>query len=118
LGEIDSDKGAVCEDDGSPDHDDNTTIEETIPTHGWKVNEPFQRVETMSKFEEVSWTRSVRCDGELRVGSTVVKSSANSPIKAWRLLMTNSILETIVDCSNEYGKLQVGTDFYNEITKG
>jgi hypothetical protein len=32
--------------------------------------------------------------------------------------MTNSILETIVDYSNEYGKLQVGTDFYHKITKG
>jgi hypothetical protein len=32
--------------------------------------------------------------------------------------MTNSILETIFDYSNEYSTLQIGADFYNEITSG
>jgi hypothetical protein len=118
IGENDSDNGVVNNDGNTTDQDDDSTVDDNQQTIGWKVNTPFYGVETRTKFEEVIHTRSVRGDGELRVGSIVMKSSANSPMMAWKLLMTNAILESIVDYSNEYGKLQVGTDFYNKITKG
>jgi hypothetical protein len=118
MGDNDSVDGIICSDEEATDHDDNSTVEDTLPTQGWKVNKPFNGVETSSKFEETIQTGSVPGDSESRVESKVMKALEKSPIKAWILLMTNSILETIVDYSNEYGKLQNGTDFYSNITRG
>jgi Transposase IS4 len=63
-------------------------------------------------------TRSSRRDeGEIVTGMKVLKTSTNSPAKAWRLIMTTTILEKIVEYSNDYGKLSIGTGSFTEISQ-
>jgi Transposase IS4 len=58
-----------------------------------------------------------RRDKDIATSMKVFKSSANSPAKALRLIVTNSILEKIVDYSNNYGKLSLGTSSFTKISQ-
>jgi Transposase IS4 len=47
----------------------------------------------------------------------VLKTSANSLAKAWRLIMTTTIFEKTVEYSNDYGILSIGTGSFNKISR-
>jgi hypothetical protein len=92
---------AVDDDETEEETDDNNVIVEPL---GWKLDTPFQGIDTTKRFQQVLKTRSSRRDdGEIVTGMKVLKTSANSPAKAWRLIMTTTILDKIVEYSNDYG---------------
>jgi hypothetical protein len=95
--------------------DDNNPLIEPL---GWKLDTPFQGIDTTKRFQQALKTRSSRRDdGEIVTGMKVLKTSANSPAKAWRLIVTTTILEKIVEYSNDCGKLSIGTGSFTEICR-
>jgi hypothetical protein len=83
---------------------------------GWQLDVLFKGIDTSKRFEDILHTRSNQRKGDIVTGIKVLKSSENSTAKAWRLLMTNGILEEMVDYSNDNGKLLIGTGSFSEIT--
>jgi hypothetical protein len=63
------------------------------------------------KFQQVF--QSQNHSGVLRTGVQLSPIQANSPLKSWRLIFTNNILEKIVRYTNAYGKLH--TDDWQDI---
>ena len=57
-------------------------------------------------FDEVFAKRITRGARGNNTGLQCSVNSANSPVKAWRLIFTHSILDTIVDQTNEYGEVR------------
>jgi hypothetical protein len=53
----------------------------------------------------------------MRTGIQVPPAYANSPIKAWRLIFTTTILERLVKHTNTYGELNAGEDEWVEVDK-
>jgi DNA polymerase III epsilon subunit-like protein len=69
----------------------------------WEVGDFIPAVIPKEKFEEV-FTSTCR-SGVVRTGIQVSPVMANSPLKAWRLIFTATILEKIVKYTNAYGEM-------------
>ena len=85
----------------------------------WEMNEAFKGVDSKEKFHEYinqNRTRSSSNNRNIpRLGPQPSKSSINSPIKAWRFIFTESILNKIVKYTNDYG--DVYCKDWNDITR-
>ena len=79
---------------------------------GWKSDTPFDGVDSESLFMEKMMSRSstrINDDIEIRIGLQSSKNTVNSPMKAWRQVFTNSILDRIVKYTNEYGDCKLNS---------
>jgi DNA polymerase III epsilon subunit-like protein len=85
------------------------------PVVGWIRNSPFEGVDVKQLFEDKlkskSSTRNNR-DEVPKIGLQCSYNSVNSPLKSWRAIFTNSLLDKIVSYTNDYGrsKLESWTD--------
>jgi hypothetical protein len=55
--------------------------------------------------------------GKMRTGIQVPPANANSPVNAWRLVFTNTILEKIVKDTNNYGELHAGEGKWSSVQR-
>jgi hypothetical protein len=75
--------------------------------HGWHRNSVFGGVDNKKLFEDKLRSRSsVRLNnGEPpTIGLQCSKNTVNSPLKAWRHIWKNSLLDNIVKYSDQYGR--------------
>jgi hypothetical protein len=61
--------------------------------------------------------KSTNRSGRTKTGIQVPPAYANSPIKAWRLIFTNTILERIVKHTNNYGELKARQDKWSSVER-
>jgi hypothetical protein len=74
---------------------------------GWQRNITFQGVDTTKLFNDEFQKRSTRnADDVTRVGVQCSTNSVNSPSKAWSQIFTVSILNRIVQYTNDYGSVK------------
>jgi DNA polymerase III epsilon subunit-like protein len=86
--------------------EDNDCDNEEEEQSGWSKDVTFEGVDTDSLFDNAFRRRSTRNigdDADLRTGVQCSENSINSPLKSWRAIFTTSILERIVQYTNEYG---------------
>ena len=85
--------------------------QKTLQGNQWSRGdfEPDQQPQEL--FEE-QFTTTINRSGRTTTELQVPPGYANSPIKAWRLIFTNTILERLVE---EYGNLNVGKDKWSDI---
>jgi hypothetical protein len=79
----DSDNEKEVEGINEEEPDDNNTLVESL---GWKLDTPFNGLDTTKVFEQVLKTRTNQRDGDIVTGIKVLKTSANSPAKHGDLL--------------------------------
>jgi DNA polymerase III epsilon subunit-like protein len=104
--------------DAEPDNDvSDDSSDEDIAALGdyWRSGDFYPPRDPQELFAEYS-TSSNR-SAKLKTGLQVPSSYANSPIKAWRLIFTNTILEKLVKHTNAYGELNAGPDVWTPINK-
>jgi DNA polymerase III epsilon subunit-like protein len=104
----DTDEESVGDVSEKEDSDiEDAIVEEREETQvGWQENTAFEGVdsETMFANKMRSHSSTRRNDNEeVRIGLQASKNTVNSPMKAWRQIFTNSILDRIVRYTNEYG---------------
>ena len=80
------------------------------PQSGWYKDSKFDGVDTKSLFENYFShrynTRELNKNKKpTRVGIQVSVNSANSPMKAWKQIFTDKILNFVVKQTNEYGSV-------------
>jgi hypothetical protein len=76
---------------------------------GWQHDTPFEDIDTKSKFDE-EFARRVTCqslDSKVQIGYIGSPNSVKSPIKAWKTIFKDAILNKIVKYTNEYGGAKV-----------
>ena len=100
--------------EGQEGGDDESSDDDILGDH-WTPGDFTPPRDPEELFEE-AFTSTNR-SGKLRTGLQVPPSYANSPIKAWRLMFTNSILEKIVKHTNAYGEIYGGADLWTPIDK-
>lgn len=76
----------------------------TIAGDFWQIGDFVPTEIATEKFQEV--VTSTGRSGAVRTGLQVSPVQANSPMKAWRLMFTNNILDKITRYTNRYGELQ------------
>lgn len=112
-----SESSATAEPEQERDVGDDNSSDEDIAALGdyWHIGDFFPPRDPQELFEEhfTSTNRS----GRMKTGLQVPPTYANSPIKAWRLIFTNTILEKIVKHTNAYGDLNAGPDIWTAIDK-
>ena len=99
------------------DEDENLqSIEDT--SFGWVKDTGFDGIDSTALFTEaINKQYSTRDKNtSFKVGIQCSVNSVNSPIKAWRQIFTNSILEKIVKYTNEYGSVK-SAETWENITK-
>jgi Transposase IS4 len=83
----------------------------------WKVDQPFDGIDACKLFNNKfskRQTQNTSAD-EKRTGLQCSENLVNSPIKAWRSISTISILEKIVNYTNECG--DVKDEDWTDVTK-
>ena len=82
-------------------HEDNDGDQ---PIAQWTLNTPFEGTDSRKKFATEFSRRDTRSNQGLgRIGLQASINSVNSPIKAWRHIFTDGILNKVVRYSNAYG---------------
>ena len=84
--------------------EDEITEDAELPTSvlGWEKDTDFDGYNAMQKFNEVFEKHNTRHLCGDRTGLQCSVNSVNSPLKAWRQIFTNSILDKIVLYTNQY----------------
>ncbi len=75
--------------------------------YGWHRNTVFPGIESNVLFQEKLRSHSsvrLNNDEPPSIGLQCSKNTVNSPLKAWRHIWTNSLLDKIVKYSNQYGQ--------------
>ena len=107
IGTNDSNDSDTDNEDDLEDSDNENDDEATDSSQNltqWSLNTSFEGVNSREKFEHEFArpdTRSIQ--GGSRIGLQASVNSVNSPIKSWRYIFTDGILNKIVRYSNDYG---------------
>jgi hypothetical protein len=101
----DSEEDSVTEEEVAPTQEATTQEEESKQeveeVFGWKRNSTFEGVDSTKLFNKEFQRRTTRnVDGTTRIGVQCSTNSVNSPIKAWTQIFTVSILNRIVQYTN------------------
>jgi hypothetical protein len=109
VSDVDDDDTVVEE---SPtQEEEETNIEEPVAeeeVYGWHRNKTFEGIDSTKLFNEEFQRRTTRNeDGSTtRVGVQCSTNSVNSPLKAWSQIFTVSILNKLVQYTNDYGSVK------------
>ncbi len=114
--EMESDDEAVnpTTDNNEPD----IVIGNDEHTVGWQRDTPFEGVDTTTLFTQEfqqRYTRTSSTSVVMQTGVQCSQNSINSPLKSWRQIFTNSILDKMVRYTNEYGENKLGD--WNDISR-
>ncbi len=98
--------------DDEKDDAEEVLEEEFDPTPGWRRDSVFEGVDAISLFKEEFSKRVTRNSNNTEANQVLVTgiqcavNSINTPMKSWRQIFTNSILDKMVRYTNEYGSLK------------
>ena len=93
------------DDDDTEKEEEERTEPERTGVDTWEPNKKFYP-KTPPEQLFLSHVQSPSREARIKTGLVISHVSVNSPIKAWRSIFSNRILDTIVRYTNEYGSLK------------
>jgi DNA polymerase III epsilon subunit-like protein len=97
-------------------NNNNNEVEHPVPSGDYWLEGNFEpQRDPRELFEE--YVKSTNRSGKPMTGLQVNPAYANSPVKAWRMIFTNTILDRLVRHTNSYGELNAGENKWRPVQR-